>query len=60
MSYGNHKDYCRLCKSKSLFTFLDLGNQPHSDEFKKKKNLIRKLFFSLLSFVHVINAVSNN
>ena len=25
---------------------LDLGNQPHSDEFKKKRNLIKKLFFS--------------
>ena len=32
--YGYFKSYCRLCKSKELFKFLDLGYQPPSDEFK--------------------------
>lgn len=45
MSDGNFKNSCRLCKSKSLFTFLDLGNQPHSDEFKKKKELNQETVF---------------
>jgi 2-polyprenyl-3-methyl-5-hydroxy-6-metoxy-1,4-benzoquinol methylase len=37
--YGFFKDCCRLCKSKSLFKFLDLGYHPPSDEFKKKNQL---------------------
>ena len=30
---------CRLCKSKKLFQFLDLGFHPPSDQFKKKVEL---------------------
>jgi ubiquinone/menaquinone biosynthesis C-methylase UbiE len=30
---------CRLCKSKKLFKFLDLGAHPPSDQFKKKIEL---------------------
>ena len=30
---------CRLCKSKKLFQFLDLGFQPPSDQFKRKVEL---------------------
>ncbi len=30
---------CRLCKSKKLFKFLDLGSHPPSDQFKKKIEL---------------------
>lgn len=29
-----NKDSCRLCKSKSLYRFLDLGYHPHSDQFR--------------------------
>ena len=28
---------CRLCESKKLFKFLDLGIHPPSDHFKKKE-----------------------
>ena len=30
---------CRLCGSKRLFKFLDLGSHPPSDQFKKKDEL---------------------
>ena len=30
---------CRLCKSKKLFQFLDLGFHPPSDQFKKRDEL---------------------
>ena len=30
---------CRLCSSKKLFKFLDLGSHPPSDQFKEKKEL---------------------
>ena len=36
---GFYKNYCRLCKSESLFGFLDLGYHPPSDEFKEKNLL---------------------
>ena len=28
------KDFCRICKSKNLYCFLDLGFHPHSDQFR--------------------------
>ena len=33
------KQKCRLCKSKKLHKFLDLGNQPPSDQFKDLKEI---------------------
>jgi ubiquinone/menaquinone biosynthesis C-methylase UbiE len=30
---------CRICKSKSIFNFFNLGNQPLANDFKKNKNL---------------------
>jgi SAM-dependent methyltransferase len=33
------KTTCRLCKSENLVTFLDLGNHPHSDNFRKDCNM---------------------
>lgn len=33
------KDTCRLCKSRDLVMFLDLGHHPHSDNFRKDPNL---------------------
>ena len=33
------KDSCRLCKSKNLVEFLNLGHHPHSDNFRKDKDL---------------------
>lgn len=33
------KENCRLCKSKDLVMFLDLGHHPHSDNFRKDPNL---------------------
>lgn len=33
------KEFCRLCKSKELVMFLDLGHHPHSDNFRKSKDL---------------------
>lgn len=29
---------CRMCQSKNLKQWLDLGHQPHSDQFKKSKD----------------------
>ena len=28
---------CRICNSKKLFEYIDLGNQPPSNSFVKKK-----------------------
>lgn len=33
------KEHCRLCKSKDLVMFLDLGHHPHSDNFRKDPDL---------------------
>lgn len=33
------KTNCRLCKSENLIEFLDLGHHPHSDNFRKEKDL---------------------
>jgi SAM-dependent methyltransferase len=33
------KETCRLCKSRDLVMFLDLGHHPHSDNFRKSKDL---------------------
>jgi len=33
------RDTCRLCKSKDLVEFLDMGGHPHSDNFRKDPNL---------------------
>lgn len=33
------KTFCRLCKSKNLIMFLDLGFHPHSDNFRKDPDL---------------------
>jgi len=33
------KTTCRLCKSENLVEFLDLGHHPHSDNFRKDKDL---------------------
>ena len=33
------KTRCRLCNSMKLYQFLDLGNQPPSDQFKFKDQL---------------------
>jgi 2-polyprenyl-3-methyl-5-hydroxy-6-metoxy-1,4-benzoquinol methylase len=46
--YGYFKKFCRLCKSKDLFNFLDLGYHPPSDEFKDYKKLNQPtLYFPL-------------
>lgn len=33
------KEFCRLCDSRELYEFLDLGYQPHSDQFKASKDV---------------------
>jgi len=33
------KTNCRLCKSENLVEFLDLGHHPHSDNFRKDRDL---------------------
>ena len=46
--YGYFKNSCRVCKSKNLFNFLNLGYQPPSDEFRDKKYLNQPtLYFPL-------------
>jgi 2-polyprenyl-3-methyl-5-hydroxy-6-metoxy-1,4-benzoquinol methylase len=45
MELGYFKNNCRLCKSKSLFKFLDLGNHPPSDEFKDKEEIKKSTTF---------------
>jgi len=36
---------CRICKSKKLFKFLDLGNHPPSDQFRRKEQLNEPVIF---------------
>jgi hypothetical protein len=36
---------CRTCKSEKLFKFLDLGNHPPSDQFRKKDQLSDPVVF---------------
>ena len=36
---------CRLCKSKKLFKFLDLGYQPPSDQFRNKLQIDNPVTF---------------
>ena len=36
---------CRLCESKNLFKFLDLGSQPPSDQFKEKAELNKSTIY---------------
>lgn len=46
--YGYYKKECRLCKSKKLFKFLDLGYHPPSDQFKSVSDLNQvTLYFPL-------------
>ena len=46
--YGYFKYSCRLCKSNDLFSFLNLGYQPPSDEFKSLESLNKPtLYFPL-------------
>lgn len=35
---------CRICSNKKLYKYLDLGNQPPSNSFVKKKNIKEKTF----------------
>ena len=46
---------CRLCSSKRLKIFLDLGNQPPSDQFIKDHNLNRKTIFYPLKVAHCMS-----
>ena len=40
IEYKNvHKKFCHMCKSGKLFLVLDLGHQPHSDDFVEKHRL---------------------
>ena len=41
---------CRLCESKKLFKFLDLGFHPPSDQFKKKIELNNKFDLSIPTY----------
>lgn len=43
---------CRLCSSKKLFKFLDLGHHPPSDQFQKEEKLSASLTFYPLD-VHI-------
>lgn len=42
---GYFRDDCRLCHSRELVTFLDLGMQPHSDGFLPAEMLTAKEMF---------------
>jgi hypothetical protein len=47
-NFGYFKDACRVCKSKKLFNFLNLGFHPPSDEFKDHKcSKLPTLYFPL-------------
>ena len=46
---------CRLCKSKKLFKFLDLGFHPPSDQFKKKIELNDPTIYYPLKVYSCIN-----
>ncbi|MDB4811997.1 class I SAM-dependent methyltransferase [Candidatus Pelagibacter sp.] len=39
------KNYCRLCSSKNLYKFLDLGLQPPSDQFLRKEQANQETIF---------------
>ena len=46
---------CRLCESKKLFKFLDLGSHPPSDQFKKKIELDDPTIYYPLQVYSCIN-----
>jgi len=46
---------CRLCKSKKLFQFLDLGFHPPSDQFKKKVELNNPTIYYPLKICNCIS-----
>lgn len=46
---------CRLCKSKKLFKFLDLGYHPPSDQFLNKKQIQDKIYYYPLELMHCNN-----
>ena len=39
------KTTCRLCSSKNLYKFLDLGLQPPSDQFLDKRQVYKETIF---------------
>ena len=39
------KSTCRLCSSKNLYKFLDLGLQPPSDQFLNKKQINKETIY---------------
>jgi len=49
------KKNCRLCKSKNLKIFLDLGHHPPSDQFIDKKKIDEKLLYYPLKVFNCIN-----
>ena len=38
---------CRICNSKKLYNYIDLGNQPPSNSFVKKKDISKQKKFPL-------------
>ncbi len=44
MSSAKKVNSCRICRSKKLFQFLDLGRQPIPNGFLRKENLYKKEF----------------
>ena len=46
---------CRLCESKKLFKFLDLGYHPPSDQFKKKQELNEPTIYYPLEVYSCLN-----
>ena len=46
---------CRLCNSKKLFKFLDLGSHPPSDQFKEKKELKNPTIYYPLEVYSCLN-----
>jgi 2-polyprenyl-3-methyl-5-hydroxy-6-metoxy-1,4-benzoquinol methylase len=46
---------CRLCGSKKLFKFLDLGYHPPSDQFLNKKQIQDKIYYYPLEVMHCKN-----
>jgi len=49
------KNYCRLCKSKNLKLFLDLGHHPPSDQFIEGKKINSKINYYPLKVYNCIN-----
>jgi SAM-dependent methyltransferase len=39
---NQHKNFCHMCKSKKMSLVIDLGHQPHSDDFVEKERLNSK------------------